>query len=79
MAGLHFEKMGGIWNMGLANKVPCHIRKCGEYNMLKCTGKDGHDGECCFVVDHENDYPHNREIYKEGQRGIQQQRRKRSV
>ncbi len=39
---------------------PCPRKKCGEYNMLKCACEEGHTGECCFVVDHENDYAHNK-------------------
>lgn len=35
----------------------CGQKKCGEYNMLVCARKAGHHGECCFVVDEENDYP----------------------
>lgn len=35
----------------------CERKKCGEYNMLRCARAAGHDGDCSFVVDHENDYP----------------------
>ena len=38
----------------------CRKKKCGEYNMLMCCRDADHAGECCFVVDHANDYPHNR-------------------
>jgi hypothetical protein len=38
----------------------CKKKKCGEYNMLKCVRTAEHIGDCCFVVDHENDYPWNK-------------------
>lgn len=38
----------------------CTRKKCGEYNMLRCARSEGHLGECSFVVDHENDYAHNK-------------------
>lgn len=38
----------------------CERKTCGEYNMLRCARSAGHDGECSFVVDHENDYPWNK-------------------
>jgi hypothetical protein len=38
----------------------CQLKKCGEYNMLKCVREEGHSGYCCWVVDHENDYPINK-------------------
>jgi len=38
----------------------CPRKKCGEYNVLKCVRQDGHTGDCCFVGDHENDYPWNK-------------------
>ena len=44
----------------LAREAPCPRKKCGEYNMFKCVKAAGHTGECCFVVDHENDYAHNK-------------------
>ena len=31
-----------------------------QYNMLKCVLEAVHSGDCCFVVDHENDYAHNK-------------------
>ncbi len=40
----------------MTNKKICPCKKCGEYNILKCVLPEGHDGACCFVVDHENDY-----------------------
>lgn len=43
---------------GLA--VRCPRNKCGEYNMLRCAAEAGHKGDCSFVVDYENDYPHNK-------------------
>lgn len=43
---------------------PCPIRKCGEFNMLKCVMDKGHEGNCIFVVDRENDYPHNKKRNK---------------
>jgi hypothetical protein len=36
----------------------CNAAKCGEYNMLRCCSPKGHTGDHCYVVDHENDYPH---------------------
>ena len=49
----------------------CPRKKCGEYNMLKCVRANGHDGECCFVVDFENDYEWNRarRVVARGERG----------
>ena len=38
----------------------CKRKKCGEYNMLRCCLESEHKGDCCFVVDHENDYPWNK-------------------
>lgn len=38
----------------------CDSKKCGEYNMLHCVREKGHAGEHSYVVDHVNDYPHNK-------------------
>lgn len=38
----------------------CGSKKCGEYNMLRCCRQEGHTGEHSYVVDHENDYAHNK-------------------
>lgn len=38
----------------------CQRKKCGEYNMLKCVLESGHSDDCCFVVDHANDYSYNK-------------------
>lgn len=38
----------------------CGKSKCGEFNMLKCCRAAAHAGSCCFVIDHENDYLHNK-------------------
>jgi len=45
----------------MANSEQCPRQKCGEFNMLKCARELGHEGACWFVVDHEHDYPWNRE------------------
>jgi len=42
----------------------CQRKKCGEYNMLMCVLESGHEGECSFIVDDENDYPHNKAARK---------------
>lgn len=43
----------------------CKRKKFGEFNMLRCASSDGHSGDCCFVVDRGNDYPHNKKRGKE--------------
>lgn len=46
--------------MSNTNNGLCNKSKCGEYNMLICISNKGHSGECCFVIDHKNDYPWNK-------------------
>lgn len=60
---VRYADMGG--REAVADEKACSKKKCGEFNMLRCCREAGHSGDCNFVVDHANDYPHNR---KEGAR-----------
>jgi hypothetical protein len=46
-------------NQKMRDKGFCGIQKCGEYNMLVCVREFNHSGDCCFIIDRENDYPRN--------------------